>query len=87
MFAAKQRDLTPAQRAHVRRIVWLLIAYAVILPPLVWLRAHRHVSDALLLAMAIVASLPVLGMFASWGRYVATRLDALNRLRIGAQSS
>ena len=75
MFAAKQRDLTPAQRAHVRRIVWLLIAYAVILPPLVWLWAHRHVSDALLLAMAIVASLPVLGMFASWGRYLSDERD------------
>ena len=75
MFAAKHRDLTPAQRAHVRRIVWLLIAYAVILPPLVWLRAHRHVSDAMLLAMAIVASLPVLGMFASWGRYLSDERD------------
>jgi hypothetical protein len=75
MFAAKQRDLTPAQRAHVRRTLWLLIAYALILPPLVWLRSHRHVTDALLLAMAIVASLPVLGMFASWGRYLSDERD------------
>jgi hypothetical protein len=75
MFAAKQRDLTPAQRAHIRRTVWLLVAYGLILPPLVWLRAHRHVSDALLLAMAIVASLPVLGMFASWGRYLSEERD------------
>ena len=75
MFAAKQSDLTPAQRAHTRRILWLLLAYAVILPPLIWLRAHRHISDPLLLAMALLASIPVLGIFASWGRYVSDERD------------
>jgi undecaprenyl pyrophosphate phosphatase UppP len=75
MSAAKQSDLTPAQRAHMRRVLWLLLAYAVILPPLVWLQAHRNVSHMLSLAMAIVASLPVLGIFASWGRYVSDEQD------------
>jgi hypothetical protein len=75
MFAAKQSDLTPAQRAHIRRTLWLLLAYAVILPPLVWLRANRHISDGLLLAMATAASLPVLGIFASWGRYLSDERD------------
>ena len=75
MFVAKQSDHTPAQRAHVRRVLWLMLAYAVILPPLIWLRAHRQVSDPLLLAMAIVASLPVLGIFASWGRYLSDERD------------
>ena len=72
MIAAKQSDLTPAQRAHIRRVMWLLLVYAIVLPPLVWLHATRHISDPLLLMMAIVASLPVLGIFASWGRYAAT---------------
>jgi hypothetical protein len=75
MFAAKQSDLTPAQRAHVRRITLLLLAYVVILPPLVWLRATRQISDPLLLVMAIAASLPVLGIFASWGRYLSDERD------------
>ncbi len=75
MFAAKKSDLTPAQRAHTRRILWLLLAYAVILPPLVWLRAHRQVSDLAALLMAIAASLPVLGLFASWGRYLSDERD------------
>jgi hypothetical protein len=75
MFAMKQRDLTPAQRAHIRRTLWLLLAYAIVLPPLVWLRAHRHLPDALVLAMAIVAALPVLGLFASWGRYLSQERD------------
>jgi hypothetical protein len=59
MFAAKQSDLTPAQRAHIRRTLWLLLAYAVILPPLVWLQANRHISHSLSLLMAVAASLPV----------------------------
>jgi hypothetical protein len=75
MFAAKQSDLTPAQRAHTRRTLWLLLIYAVILPPLVWLRAHRQVSDLAALLMAIAASLPVLGLFASWGRYLSDERD------------
>ena len=93
MFAAKQSDLTPAQRAHVRRVLWLLLAYGLILPPLIWLRAHRHVSDPLLLAMAIVASVPVLGVFASWGRYLSDERDeyqqaiALRRVAIATNAT
>ena len=34
MLAARKSDLTPAQRAHTRRILWLLLAYAIILPAL-----------------------------------------------------
>ena len=75
MFAAKQGDFTPAQRAHTRRVMWLFLAYAVILPPLIWLRAHRHISDLLLMIMATAAALPVLGIFASWGRYLSDERD------------
>jgi hypothetical protein len=75
MFGATRSDLTPAQRAHTRRIAWLLLVYAIVLPPLVWLRAHRHVADEVLLLMALVAALPVLGIFASWGRYLSDERD------------
>ena len=75
MIANNRSDMTPAQRAHVRRTLWLLLVYLIILPPLVWLRAHRHFTDTLLLAMGIVASLPVLGIFASWGRYLSDERD------------
>ena len=75
MLAANKSDLTPAQRAHIRRTLWLLFAYALILPPLVWLRAHRHISDLLLMFMATAAALPVLGIFASWGRYLSDERD------------
>jgi purine-cytosine permease-like protein len=75
MNVAKQSDLTPAQRAHTRRILWLLLAYAVILPPLVWLHAHRHIGPTLSVIMGIAASIPVLGIFASWGRYLSDERD------------
>jgi len=67
--------MTPAQRAHTRRVLWLFLAYAVILPPLIWLRAHRHISDLLLMIMATAAAIPVLGIFASWGRYLSDERD------------
>jgi len=79
MPAVQSSDLTPAQRAHMRRTLWLLFAYAIILPPLVWLQAHHHVSYSASLVMAIAASLPVLGIFASWGRYLSQESDEYHR--------
>jgi len=75
MFAAKWNDFTPAQRAHTRRVLWLLLIYAIVLPPLVWLRATTSVAGYVPAAMAVVASLPVLGIFASWGRYLSDEND------------
>jgi hypothetical protein len=68
-------DFTPAQKAHTKRIIWLLVAYAIVLPPLVWLRANTAVAGYVPALMAIVASIPVLGIFASWGRYLSSELD------------
>jgi undecaprenyl pyrophosphate phosphatase UppP len=80
MFASSRSDMTPAQRAHVRRTLWLLLAYAVILPPLIWLRANRQISDVLLMIMAAAAALPVLGIFASWGRYLSDERDEYHQV-------
>jgi hypothetical protein len=75
MLAARKSDFTPAQRAHTRRILWLLLAYLIVLPPLVWLHAHRHIGPTLSGVMAIAASIPLLGIFASWGRYLSDERD------------
>lgn len=75
MIASRQSDYTPAQRAHIRRTLWLLLAYVIVLPPLVWLQVHEHVSHTASVLMAIVASLPLLGIFGSWGRYLSDELD------------
>jgi hypothetical protein len=73
-------DFTPAQRAHTKRVLWLLLAYAIILPPLVWVRANTSVAGFIPTLMAIVASLPVLGMFASWGRYLSDERDEYHQV-------
>jgi hypothetical protein len=75
MLALRKSDFTPAQKAHTRRVLWLLLVYAIVLPPLVWLRATTAVAGSIPLLMAIVASLPVLGIFASWGRYLSDERD------------
>jgi hypothetical protein len=69
------QNFTPAQRAHTRRILWLMLVYLIILPPLVWLHAHRNIGPGILLVMAIAAALPLLGVFASWGRYLSDERD------------
>lgn len=80
MFAAKWSDLTPAQRAHTRRVLWLLLVYAIVLPPLVWIRSHTAVAGSIPMLMAVAAALPVLGIFASWGRYLSEERDEYHRM-------
>jgi hypothetical protein len=86
-------DFTPAQRAHTKRIIWLLVAYAIILPPLVWVRANTAVAGFIPTLMAIAASIPVLGIFASWGRYVSDERDeyhqalALKRIAVATNAT
>jgi hypothetical protein len=41
----------------------------------VWLEAHRQISHGLSMVMATAAALPVLGIFASWGRYLSDERD------------
>jgi hypothetical protein len=73
---------TPAQRAHTRRVMWAMLAYVVILPPLVWYAAHHQVAKPWAVAMAIAASLPLLGVFASWGRYLSEERDEYQRMMV-----
>ena len=82
MFAAWRSDFTPAQRAHTKRVLWLLLAYAIVLPPLVWVRANTAVAGYIPLLMAVVAALPVLGIFASWGRYLSDERDEYHRAMV-----
>ena len=86
-------DYTPAQRAHTKRIIFLLIAYVIVLPPLIWVRSNTAVAGYVPALMAIVASIPVLGIFASWGRYLSSERDeyhqalALKRVAIATNAT
>ena len=82
LSSATYQAMTPAQKAHTRRVLWLLLVYAIVLPPLVWVRANTAVAGYIPLLMAIVASLPVLGIFASWGRYLSDERDEYHRAMV-----
>jgi len=73
-------SLTSAQRAHTRRVLWLMLAYVIILPTAIWLRSHVHLSNLAAAALALAASLPVLGIFASWGRYLSDEKDEYHHM-------
>jgi undecaprenyl pyrophosphate phosphatase UppP len=75
MPSTTYQSMTPAQRAHTRRVLWLLLIYVLILPPLVWLRATHAIGNGIATIMAVAAALPVLGIFASWGRYLSDEKD------------
>jgi hypothetical protein len=75
MSRAEMSEFTPAKRAHTRRILWLLLAYMIILPPLLWLHAHRQIGATLWVLMAIAASIPLFGIFASWGHHLSDERD------------
>jgi len=70
---------TPAQRAHIRRASWAMVAYAAILVPSVYLIAHKIVGQPWQTLLAIFSAMPVVGMFASYGRYLSEETDEYQR--------
>jgi len=82
MSSTAFQSMTPAQRAHTRRVLWLLLVYVIVLPPLVWLRATHAIGHALATVMAIAAALPVMGIFASWGRYLSDEKDEYHHAQV-----
>ncbi len=65
----------PAQQAHVRRIGWSMLCYAVILIPSAYGASHHLLAAPWTYAVALAASAPMLVMFASWSRYLAEEKD------------
>lgn len=79
---------TPAQRIHNRRSLIALGVYALVLPPIVWLRAHAdayplHQPWAALLSL--VPALPLIALFLNFARYLAEERDEYVRLMVMRQ--
>jgi hypothetical protein len=66
---------SPAQQAHVRRIGWAMTVYALILVPSAYAVGRHLLTGPLTYVVALVASAPLLAMFASWSRYLAEESD------------
>lgn len=73
---------TPAQRRHSRRVLIAAVAYAVVLIPSVYLVARLHVGQPWQTMLAILSALPVVGMFASYGRYLSEETDEYQRMLV-----
>ena len=69
------RGFTPAQRRHTRRVIYAGIAYAVLLIPAVYLVGMGLVGQPWLTLLAIAPAIPLVGMFASYGRYLSEETD------------
>ena len=73
---------TPAQRAHTRRVGWALVGYAAILIPSVYLISRGMVGQPWQTLLAILTAVPVVGMFASFGRYLSEETDEYQRMLV-----
>lgn len=73
---------TPAQRRHSRRVTWAMLGYAATLIPAVYLVRHGLVAQPWQTLLAIAPTIPVIGMFASYGRYLAEETDEYQRMLV-----
>ena len=73
---------TPAQRRHSRRVLFAAIAYAAVLIPSVYLVAQLHVGQPWQTVLAVASALPVVAMFASYGRYLSEETDEYQRMLV-----
>jgi drug/metabolite transporter (DMT)-like permease len=73
---------TPAQRRHSRRVLLAAIAYAAVLIPSVYLVRQMHVGQPWQTVLAILSALPVVAMFASYGRYLSEESDEYQRMLV-----
>jgi peptidoglycan/LPS O-acetylase OafA/YrhL len=74
--------MTPAQRRHSRRVLIAGIAYGVLLIAAVYLVAHGTVAQPWRTVLAILPALPLVGMFASYGRYLSEETDEYQRMLV-----
>jgi hypothetical protein len=69
----------PAQRRFFWRFAIAMLLYVLLLVPAVWGFVHYHLTGALAYALAVLPSLPILGMLAVVGLYLAEENDEFLR--------
>lgn len=79
---------TPAQRVHNRRALIVLGVYALVLPPIVWLRAHADaypLQQPWVALLSLVPALPLIALFLNLARYLSEERDEYLRLMVMRQ--
>ena len=75
---------TPAQRRHTRRVIWALVAYAVllILELMLYLLRDGDVTGPWRVVLALLPAIPLVAMFASYSRYLNEETDEYIRMLV-----
>jgi len=77
---------SPACKRYNLRVVWLSLGYAILLVASVYAFRHRLLSGGAMWVMAILPALPVIGIFASIGRYLVEEQDEYLRMLLVRQT-
>ena len=78
--------VNPVQGRYNRRVVVLSLIYAVLLLGAVYLFKHRLVEGPLAWIVAALPALPVVGIFATIGRYLVEETDEYLRMLMVRQT-
>ncbi|MFL6765358.1 MAG: hypothetical protein ACJ8FO_09215 [Sphingomicrobium sp.] len=77
---------SPAWKRYNWRVIWLSMAYAVLLIGAVYGFKHRLIPDPLTYLIAILPALPIIGLFVAMGRYLAEEQDEYVRMLMVRQT-
>jgi hypothetical protein len=77
---------TPAWKRYNTRVIWLSLAYAVLLLPAVYGFKHALIPGPLQYAVAILPALPIIGIFVAIGRYLVEEEDEYVRMLMVRQT-
>ena len=81
-------SFTPAQRRHNRRSLMALGVYALVLPPIVWLRVHADIyplQQPWVALLSLIPALPLIAIFANFARYLSEESDEYVRMMVVRQ--
>lgn len=71
--------VNPAQKRYIRRILGVLVAYALCLGLAIWVFVHNHPTGVLAYLLAVLPAIPIVGMLAVFGIYLAEETDEFYR--------
>ena len=79
-------SLSPATKRYNLRMIWLWLLYAAFLLPAVYSFKHRLVSGELAYVLAVLPAIPIIGVFATVGRYLVEESDEYLRMLMVRQT-
>ena len=77
---------SPAMRRYNWRAIWLSLIYAVLLIGVVYGFRHHLISGPVAYVAAVLPALPIIGIFASIGRYLVEEQDEYVRMLMVRQT-